>query len=486
MNLNNFLFIIVVLFNYFIFSVVAENDYFEPSDTVEPSDASEPSNATEPSDIFELYDDEDYNELFDDEDYNELYDDENYNELYDYEDIETDYYASHDEERYDYSEPTISFESFDELPTDYEVYSNPNDLNTFDLYGVKKQNCHCHGMKKHHCHCHGKGKADVPKADIPKTVETLWVKHVSLTQEIVDTISELINLKSIIFDYSVINKKLDFKKFENLKNLEHIYIDGCKFYLSDMLQYCKSLKKFEIMDATIYQKNLDAIGYLTELEELNLIRVSLIADFTALKKLKNLTTFNISCSGYDITFLSKYFYSLTNLKSFSASSCDIAIPASKDDSYTWSNLKNLEYFNVEYNRNGRIDLKNFGNNPNLKQFIITIATLPSIPESIGNLKNIEILNLSNNKITSVPESIGNLETLRILNLNDNDLTSLPDKIGNLKNLEEFYFTYNDITRLPESFKNLTQLRVLDGHGNDIDIIPTEIKELPKVEYLNLN
>jgi len=353
------------------------------------------------------------------------------------------------------------------LPKNYEILSTLTNLKSLSLNGVPKVDSNIIAV-------------------IPKTIETLWLNEVNLTQEAVDYLGEFTNLKSLTLYSTELREELDFKKFEYLKNLTFLNLSECRFTHLELLKYCQSLKKLIIGYTSLDKNSLDDISYVTGLEDLELNGISIVDSFSSLKELKSLTSLSINCYTNSITDLSPNFFSLTNLKNFYSSLCNLNLSTSEDDSLTWANLKNLEYFSVNYNYPGRIDLKNFGNNPNLKEFKIYCSYVSSIPESIGNLKNIEILNLSNNKITSIPESIGNLETLRILNLNDNELTSLPDKIGNLKNLEELNISNNEITSLPESFENLVQLKRLDGYRNKITNIPTNIGNLSELEYINLS
>jgi len=59
----------------------------------------------------------------------------------------------------------------------------------------------------------------------------------------------------------------------------------------------------------------------------------------------------------------------------------------------------------------------------------------ALPAEVRQLKNLEVLNLSNNKFTGVPAEVGQLEKLRVLDLSNNQLTGLPYEIGNLTQLE---------------------------------------------------
>ncbi len=80
--------------------------------------------------------------------------------------------------------------------------------------------------------------------------------------------------------------------------------------------------------------------------------------------------------------------------------------------------------------------------------------LPTLPESILNLKSLETLNLERNKLTTLPESISNLKSLETLNLGYNCFTTLPESIANLKSLKALILEGSESTTIPESIKVL--------------------------------
>ena len=52
-------------------------------------------------------------------------------------------------------------------------------------------------------------------------------------------------------------------------------------------------------------------------------------------------------------------------------------------------------------------------------------------QSIGKLRNLVCLDLSENKLESIPDSIGDLTNMTDLTLSHNFISSLPDTIGRL-------------------------------------------------------
>ena len=127
--------------------------------------------------------------------------------------------------------------------------------------------------------------------------------------------------------------------------------------------------------------------------------------------------------------------------------------------------------------------ESIGNLKNLKSLSVGQSQLTSLPESIGNLKNLKYLSVNNNQLTSLPNSIGNLKSLKKLSTANNKLTSLPESIGNLKNLEGLFLQFNQLTSLPNSIGNLRSLIGLDVMGNQLTSLPDSIKNLKNLEEL---
>lgn len=71
-----------------------------------------------------------------------------------------------------------------------------------------------------------------------------------------------------------------------------------------------------------------------------------------------------------------------------------------------------------------------------------------LPESIGDLAHLRVLDLHRNALRELPETLGALGTLRELHLSDNHLSALPITIGELTALRRAYLGGNDLTEVP--------------------------------------
>ena len=90
----------------------------------------------------------------------------------------------------------------------------------------------------------------------------------------------------------------------------------------------------------------------------------------------------------------------------------------------------------------------------------------------GNTK----LDLSRMGITKIPDTIGDMTQLDRLILSENKIKALPESIGKLSNLKTLYLFHNELTSLPESLGNMTGLQYLGLSGN-INLPKRIIREL---------
>nr|MDA3816651.1 choice-of-anchor D domain-containing protein [Prolixibacteraceae bacterium] len=114
----------------------------------------------------------------------------------------------------------------------------------------------------------------------------------------------------------------------------------------------------------------------------------------------------------------------------------------------------------------------------------------SIPDSVGSLENLIELDLYNNGHSgSIPESIGNLSALEYLDLAANwNLTgSIPSSIGDMANLRNLNLRGNNLTgNIPAEIGNLTDLNYLYLYDNQLSgSIPLEIGDASNLRYIRL-
>ncbi|MHA1369531.1 MAG: leucine-rich repeat domain-containing protein, partial [Promethearchaeota archaeon] len=113
-------------------------------------------------------------------------------------------------------------------------------------------------------------------------------------------------------------------------------------------------------------------------------------------------------------------------------------------------------------------------------------SLKEIPESIGNLRYLEVIRAEyNDRLEKLPNTIGNLVNLKMLDFGSCDLSKLPESIGNLKNLNYLYLSNNNLSELPITIGNLHQLIEIDLRGNELKTLPESIINLENLVSLNL-
>ena len=81
-----------------------------------------------------------------------------------------------------------------------------------------------------------------------------------------------------------------------------------------------------------------------------------------------------------------------------------------------------------------------------------------IPETLGQLNNLQYLDLANNQLTgTIPETLGQLNSLRELNLANNQLTGeIPQALGQLNNLQYLNLIDNQLTGcIPSALKDVS-------------------------------
>jgi internalin A len=94
--------------------------------------------------------------------------------------------------------------------------------------------------------------------------------------------------------------------------------------------------------------------------------------------------------------------------------------------------------------------------------LLASTTITVLPPEIGQLTNLQILNLSNTNLTELPPEIGQLTSLSLLELGHSPISELPLELGQLPNLRGISLDAT-ITEVPPWLQALPNLSItLDG------------------------
>jgi Leucine-rich repeat (LRR) protein len=114
----------------------------------------------------------------------------------------------------------------------------------------------------------------------------------------------------------------------------------------------------------------------------------------------------------------------------------------------------------------------------------------TLPSQIGQLINLQTLDVSNNELTgSLPTEIGQLINLQTLDAYGNQLTgSLPTEIGELANLQYFDVSWNQLTgSLPTQIGKFTNLTYLNVAGNVLTgSLPSQIGQMTNLQNFDMS
>lgn len=190
--------------------------------------------------------------------------------------------------------------------------------------------------------------------------------------------------------------------------------------------------------------------------------------------LSHLKILEISCME-ELMDLPKEIGNLTELEkliSNNGNGCvmNVKIP---DEIGLLKNLKILELY-------GALDARS----PNITK--TPLGLINPLPKSIGQLQNLQELNLGRNGLSVVPPAISTLAgtSLKRLNLEFNNLRTVPPFLGLLDQLEELNLDYNRKLRMiPDEIGKLKNLKILSICGNMISELPHSLMQIKGLNVL---
>lgn len=102
-------------------------------------------------------------------------------------------------------------------------------------------------------------------------------------------------------------------------------------------------------------------------------------------------------------------------------------------------------------------------------------SLASIPKEIFDLENLQELYLDGQKITSIPDGIGKLKNLEVLDLVDNDINEINPALCDCKKLKDLRIG-GTIQNLPDCLATLDDLTNLTIQSNTVNTLMDELRK----------
>ena len=129
--------------------------------------------------------------------------------------------------------------------------------------------------------------------------------------------------------------------------------------------------------------------------------------------------------------------------------------------------------------------------------------LTELPPEIGQLTQLETLILGkqvegyeragdrflpkgvSNALTALPEALGHLDQLQVLDLSGNPFTTQPEVVTQLPQLQKLVGVRLKLEQIPASLSQSPQLQQLDLFNNQITTIPDSLAQSPQLQKLDL-
>ncbi len=222
-------------------------------------------------------------------------------------------------------------------------------------------------------------------------------------------------------------------------------------------------KRLDLCDKMLVDIDLDAIGSLHSLEELDLSRNDFHGIQVDLSKLEACPLRSIDLRG-DITLASNE-------------------PCVYD--LTLGKFPDLESLDLYENALTRLDLSPLADSEKLRDLDFSWNHLHDLVTApLVNCRNLETLSLEANQLGAVSPEICKLGRLKELKLGLNKLATLPDCLGDIANLKRLEISSNPLSHLPDSFSLLQGLEALKIANVPLEELPASVEGLRSLVVLD--
>lgn len=141
----------------------------------------------------------------------------------------------------------------------------------------------------------------------------------------------------------------------------------------------------------------------------------------------------------------------------------------------------LEILDLSNNRLSCLPL-DFGRLYRLKILFLSNNNFEQIPKVLLDCANLDTIGFKANRIVSIPEAAFPAST-RWLILTDNQIETLPDSIGELGQLQKLMLAGNRLTALPATLAKCTNLQLLRISANLLACLPDWLMHMPNLAWL---
>lgn len=141
----------------------------------------------------------------------------------------------------------------------------------------------------------------------------------------------------------------------------------------------------------------------------------------------------------------------------------------------------LEILDLSGNQLNKLP-ENLADLVNLKILFCSNNLFTDVPTVLANCSKLEMIGFKSNQIKTFAENTLPLNT-RWLILTDNQLQKLPDSIGDLKQLQKCMLAGNQLSEIPKTIQHCTNLELLRLSANQLTRLPDELFSLPKLSWL---
>ncbi|XP_019639077.1 PREDICTED: malignant fibrous histiocytoma-amplified sequence 1 homolog [Branchiostoma belcheri] len=279
-----------------------------------------------------------------------------------------------------------------------------------------------------------------------------------------------------------------FEEINQFKRLKTVTIIGLKLddtSLSNLFQ-CTSIRSLKISNCQLASIPR-SLANLKDLEILDLSRNNLTTlPARPIRSLPCLKSLNISHN--KITVIRDVVKKLQALQHL-----DVSYNAVGEIPYEILEMENLEFFSCSHNKIARwLDPSNGerkASTCHLASLNMSSNLLAEVPQNVKELKNLSVVNLSDNKIgENIPDKILRQQISELFYLpsvsTNNELEDLPLVLCFLPSLTKLDLKQNKISSVSENVKSCKSLSVLDVSHNRLKEIPSQVIRLPELRVID--